>query len=357
MLASRDSADATLATARILALSLHAQDRDATIAAGPPTMLNDSPLEHAAPLALRAGELQLLLAPEVGGSIAAFTRRWQEGRRRRELHWLRPANATGLAARNPLEMASFPLVPFCNRIRNGHASFEGRTIAMPPNHPGEDAPHPLHGLAWLLPWQVEDADESSAILALQVEAGKAWPWKFSAWQRFELHERVLAVTIEVRNDDDAAMPLGLGHHPYFPHLPGTRVRVPTHAMWTADAEVMPLGLTEGAPVPALRSGVELAQLDLDNNFVGWQHSARIEWTADLHGPARALTMEAQAPLDYFVLYCPRGVEYFCAEPVSQCTDWLNLLPEYGPGPLGGSRLEPGERLAARFTLRPEWEPA
>ena len=75
---------------------------------------------------------------------------------------------------------------------------------------------------------------------------------------------------------------------------------------------------------------------------------------DRHGPARVLTMEAESPLDYFVLYCPRGVEYFCAEPVSQCTDWLNLLPQYGREPLGGARVAPGETLSARFTLRPEW---
>jgi aldose 1-epimerase len=66
-------------------------------------------------------------------------------------------------------------------------------------------------------------------------------------------------------------------------------------------------------------------------------------------------MEAQPPLNYFVLYCPRGYDYFCAEPVSQCTDWLNLLPHYGQGALGGSRLAPGETLQVRFTLRPEWD--
>ena len=71
-------------------------------------------------------------------------------------------------------------------------------------------------------------------------------------------------------------------------------------------------------------------------------------------PARVLTLTAQAPLDYFVLYCPRGVEYFCAEPVSQCTDWLNLLPQYGREPLGGAVVAPGETLSAHFTLRPEW---
>lgn len=303
---------------------------------------------------LRNGELQLVLAPGVGGSIAAFTRRWREGRSTRELHWLRPATATGLANANPLDMGSFPLLPFCNRIRNGRAEFEGRSIRVPPNHPTQDAPHPLHGVAWLLPWQVESADATQAELSFAFAADAAWPWRFSARQQFVLQERVLKVTMSVTNEDRAAMPLGLGHHPYFPHHPGTRLTSPSEAMWVADAEVMPVRPERTAAVEALDRGVELAALDLDNNFTGWQRSARVEWPADVHGPARALTLEAEPPLDYFVLYCPRGYDYFCAEPVSQCTDWLNLLPQYGRGPLGGARLAPGETLTARFALRPEW---
>jgi aldose 1-epimerase len=304
---------------------------------------------------LRAGELQLVLAPGVGGSIAAFARRWREARNVRELHWLRPATATGLANANPLDMGSFPLLPFCNRIRNGRAEFEGRSIRVPPNHPAQDAPHPLHGFAWLLPWQVESADAAQAVLSFAFEADAAWPWRFSARQQFVLQERVLKVTMSVTNEDTAAMPLGIGHHPYFPHHRGTRLTSPSEAMWAADAEVMPVRLERGGPVDALNRGVELSALDLDNNFTGWRRSARIEWPADVHGPARALTLEAEPPLDYFVLYCPRGYDYFCAEPVSQCTDWLNLLPQYGRGPLGGARLAPRETLTASFTLRPEWE--
>jgi aldose 1-epimerase len=304
---------------------------------------------------LRAGELQLVLAPGVGGSIAAFARHWREGRNTRELHWLRPATATGLANANPLDMGSFPLLPFCNRIRNGRAEFEGRSIRVPPNHPTQVAPHPLHGVAWLLPWQVESADAAQAVLSFAFEADAAWPWRFSARQQFVLQDRVLKVTMSVTNEDTAAMPLGIGHHPYFPHHRGTRLTSPSDAMWATDAEVMPVGLERGGPVDALNRGVELSTLDLDNNFTGWRRSARIEWPADVHGPARALTLEAEPPLDYFVLYCPRGYDYFCAEPVSQCTDWLNLLPRYGRGPLGGARLAPRETLTASFTLHPEWE--
>lgn len=303
-------------------------------------------------LALAAGELRLTLAPGVGGSIASFTRRWREGRDERELHWLRPASAEGLAARNPLAMASFPLLPFCNRIRNGRASFEGRDIRFPPNHPAEDSPHPLHGIGWQRPWAVESATATQAVLVLRVDASAAWPWAFSARQVFTLDAEQLTVEMTLANEDHATMPAGIGHHPYFPHHPGTRITSPTRAMWQADAEVLPTGLDSGGPVPLLRAGVELAALDLDNNFVGWEHSTRIDWPADAQGPARSLHMEAAPPLDYFVLYCPRGYPFFCAEPVSQCTDWLNLAGKYDAQALGGTRIAPGEGLGARFTLRP-----
>jgi aldose 1-epimerase len=305
-------------------------------------------------LELAAGELRLALAPAVGGSIASFTREWNEADAQRRLHWLRPASDEALALRNPLGMASFPLLPFCNRIRNGRASFEGREIRFPPNHPAADSPHPLHGLGWQLTWQVVSAEPARAELALEVSASRAWPWRFAARQRFELDEHRLSVTISLTNKDTAAMPAGIGHHPYFPHKPATRLTSRTQAMWRGDAEVMPTTLEAGEAVKRLGSGVVLSELDLDNNFVGWDREAVVEWPADADGPHRSLVMRAQPPLDYFVVYCPRGFDHFCAEPVSQCTDWLNLLPQYGHGPLGGARLAPEETLSAQFDLLPSW---
>jgi aldose 1-epimerase len=303
---------------------------------------------------ISAGELRLAVAPQVGGSIAAFTREWREAGQARTLHWLRPATAVGLAARDPLSMASFPLVPFCNRIRNGRAQFEGREIRFPPNHPAVDSPHPLHGIGWLQPWQVTSQQPAEVALALEVPATEAWPWRFSAEQHYALDAQALRVDIRITNRDTAPMPAGIGHHPYFPHTPGTRLTAPTRAMWRGDAEVMPLGLEEGPVVDRLREGVVLAELDLDNNFTGWERMAQVDWPADTTGPARSLRMQAEAPLDFFVVYCPRGYDHFCAEPVSQCTDWLNLMPQHGPESLGGQRLAPGETLEARFTLRPQW---
>ena len=309
----------------------------------PPT---DLPSIDLVPLA--AGDLRVVLAPAAGGSIASFAQAW----RGRELHWLRPASPEGLATRNPLAMASFPLLPFCNRIRNGRARFEGREIRFPPNHPAESSPHPLHGIGWLRPWTVESAGEREAVLSLRVDASQAWPWAFSARQALHAGAGRAGRGDDAHQRRSATMPAGIGHHPYFPHPPGTRITSPTRAMWRTDAEVLPTGLDSGEPVPLLRDGVELAQLDLDNNFIGWERFTRIDWPADAHGPARSLRMEAAPPLDYFVLYCPRDYPFFCAEPVSQCTDWLNLLTQYDAQALGGTSIPPRESLVARFSLRP-----
>lgn len=306
-------------------------------------------------ITLAAGDLRVQLAPEAGGSIARFDGRWRRGDREGRVDWLRPASAEGLAARDPLAMASFPLVPFCNRLRDGHASFEGREIRFPPNNPAVPSPHPLHGIGWQRPWTVTVSGGHHASLRLEVPVSEAWPWHFVAEQHLELTPERLAVTMTATNRDSAAMPLGIGWHPFFPHTPGTKLTSPVGGMWAADAQVMPTELERSPEVERLREGVVLAGLDLDNNFVGWEHRALVEWPLDASGPRRSLVLQAQPPLDYFVLYCPAGADHFCAEPVSQCTDWLNLLPRYGPGPLGGARLEPGQTLEVRFTLTPQWE--
>jgi aldose 1-epimerase len=118
-------------------------------------------------------------------------------------------------------------------------------------------------------------------------------------------------------------------------------------MWRADAEVMPVALEAGAEVTRLRAGVALSALDLDNNFAGWRRQARIEWP----DAGRTLVLAAEAPLDFFVLYCPRGGTHFCAEPVSQCTDAINLAGRHGPQEIGGTVLAPGQTLSGAWSLR------
>ena len=105
------------------------------------------------PLMLTAGNLELSLSPSIGGSISVFE--WVGGSGRVAV--LRKCNS---CHENVLEAASFPLVPFVNRIRSGQFSFRGRDIRLAPNMAGDVSP--LHGQGWLSAWQVESATASSA---------------------------------------------------------------------------------------------------------------------------------------------------------------------------------------------------
>ena len=294
-------------------------------------------------LHLCVGNLVLELAPEAGGSIATFYQ-LQDGVR---FDWLRPATAEALAKREPEGMASFPLVPFCNRIRNGRATFQNREIAMPPNRGG--SPHTIHGVGWKQPWRVLSFGSRHAALALDCTAS-IWPYRFYAVQKFELSEDRLNVTMEVENRDTAPMPLGLGHHPYLPHREGTVLQTEVAHMWVADGEVMPIALEKTATVERLRRGVLLREVVADNNFTGWNRHAHVIWPgAGRHGSDAGLTLTADSPLDYFVLYSPREEPYFCIEPVSNCTDWLNL-GDYPQSVIGGQVLLPGQSCSARFSI-------
>lgn len=309
-------------------------------------------------LSLQSGDLVLELAPVVGGSIASFYSAAREGHAR--MDWLRPASPAALAAHDPLGMASFPLVPWCNRLRDGRAlarGNHGRAIHLAPNY--QSSPHPLHGVAWQQPWQLSQCTQDSALLELIYRPSAAtegentgWPWAFSAWQSFKLDASGLACQMTLRNDSDEVMPFGLGHHPYFLHPPGTRLQSDfseAGQMWANDAQCLPTGLVQPDFLEALRKGMELARLNLDNNFTGWQRRFRVDWPGVEH-PARHLTLTAASPLDFFVLYCPRGEPFFCAEPVSNCTDWLNLLGQVPAQSLGGGELEPGATCSTTFRM-------
>lgn len=298
------------------------------------------------PVHLSAGALRLVLAPDVGGSIAAFYSETPQGRR----DWLRPASNEALHSRDPLGMSSFPLIPFCNRIRDGRSHYGARPIDMLPNLPG--SPHTIHGTVWRRACAVESQDGQVAVLSHQHRPEGThpcthdWPYAFDARIRYELHGDALHVEVSVTNRDEHPMPAGMGHHPYFPHRPGTRLTTHVSAMWASDDQLLPTGLTEPPFLRELAHGIDLARIPLDNNFVGWSREARVDWpTGD------ALVMRAEPPLDYFVLYSPAGQDHFCMEPVSNCTDWMNLAAQ-GVGPVGGTLLPPNETAIGRFELRP-----
>ena len=294
---------------------------------------------HPALLRLTAGQAELILAPEIGGSIAAY----REHRDNKIINWMRPVSDAAIAAGSVSEMASFPLVPWSGRLRNGTFMFNGQQITVPSANP--NTPNTIHGLARYQPWQVVHSDSGSACLRYEHQAGD-WPFSFVAEQDFTLSERSLSLTLRVHNTSNKAMPLGIGHHPYFPRNEHTTLSTGVGQAWFSDKDVMPLHIADHPIARQLPQGACIDDYVMDNTFLNWSHHATITWPDQ----ARSLTMHGTTPLDFLVLYSPAKVDWFCVEPVSNTTDSFNLIHQFSRQEVGGDILGPGEKREARIIL-------
>jgi len=290
-------------------------------------------------ITLRADSAGLVLAPAAGGSVARY---WIDDGAA-TLDVLRPWAAPRVGA--PLEAAAFPLVPYSNRIRAGRFSFQGRDVTLPLNRPPER--HSIHGHGWQAGWLPLEVRAREAVLEYR-RAADAWLWAYRATQHFVLAPESLSVRLTLTNESDAAMPAGLGWHPYFQRAPRTTLTADVQAIWLTDEEVMPTTLAAPRPDADPRRGVMVDSVALDNGFVGWRRRAVIEWPES----GARLIMTAEAPLDFLVVYTPPGRPFFCAEPASHVTDAFNLAAR-GRTDTGMRILEAGEALRATVNLSVE----
>jgi aldose 1-epimerase len=286
-------------------------------------------------LTLRAGPLELVLEPGLGGAIRHL--HWTgEGRR---VPLLRP---TREGADSVLDMASFPLVPYVNRIRGGRFEFRGHEVLLAPNMAGDISP--LHGQGWLGAWSVESHGNADAELRFVHEAGE-WPWRYEALQVVALDERGLSLRLQCRNLDDRPMPCGLGQHPYFPCTGETRIDTGVRTAFEIDENVLPTGEVPAKGRFDLSDRAVCGQ-GLDHGFGGWSGEAVMR---DSAWPAALRLSSPDA--GFFQLYSPESGGIFVAEPVTHANAALNE-PEERWGELGMRVLEPGEetRLDMRLEL-------
>jgi aldose 1-epimerase len=289
-------------------------------------------------ITLREADARVDVAPAIGGSLASYY--WL--RRGQRFDWLRPAAPAALAQTDAGELGCFPLVPYSNRVRQGRFRFAGRQIQLAVD-PATD-PHFQHGHGCRNPWSMVDQSEAGIVLSY-THAADDWPWRYTARQSIRLAGGALHLGLDLTNQADAVMPLGLGFHPYFPRAPGTRLNAAVNGMWAIDQEVLPTTL---GPPPAQadpNTGLDLDRVELDNVFTGWRRRAEIVW------PSASLSIEAEAPLDFLVVYVPAGETYFCAEPVSNATDAFNLAAA-GRTDTGMLALAPGETARAAMRIVP-----
>jgi aldose 1-epimerase len=284
-------------------------------------------------LRLGAGHLELELSPLIGGAIRGFY--WRAGSQRTAL--LRQCNS---AKPSVLDMSSFPLVPFVNRIRGGRFRFRDREVVLELNMAGDISP--LHGQGWLGSWSVEAHGNADAELRFVHEPGE-WPWRYEARQVIALDEAGLSLRLVCRNLSDEPMPCGLGQHPYFPCGTGTRLDTQVATVWEIDEHVLPTRQVPAEGRFDIRDRAVCGQ-DLDHGFGGWGGRARM---SDPEWPVAVTLSSPQAR--FFQLYSPPSGDIFVAEPVTHANAALNE-PEERWAELGIQVLEPGGEMALDMRL-------
>ncbi len=119
-------------------------------------------------------------------------------------------------------------------------------------------------------------------------------------------------------------------------------------MWESEHD-MPVRLTRNDAVESLARGLKMASVKLDNNFIGWKHTATLRWPET----GRRLRMTAQSPLSYLVVFTPPSRDFLCVEPVSNTVDWLNL-EHLDSDQIGGTILSPGASITSRVRFEPDF---
>ncbi|MDR7154936.1 aldose 1-epimerase [Sphingobium xenophagum] len=268
---------------------------------------------------MRAGGLEAALSPACGGA----------------LRWL-ALDGTDLLRRapegsvDPLDMASFPLVPYANRIADGRFCFAGQDYHLPLNF--GDHPHSLHGHGWQSGWAVTEQSDDAAQFTLVHRPDARWPWAFTARQHIALSPDAIVLTLALTNDADGDAPVGLGFHPYFHADADTRLQFAAGSLWLSTPDMLP---ERSVPADTLGDWSRLAPVQgdslIDNVYGGWDGLAIVE-----RGDGLRLMLTASGA-DWLHVYRPPGSDAFCLEPVSHMPDALNRADGMAIQPPGATR--------------------
>jgi aldose 1-epimerase len=251
-------------------------------------------------------ESHCVISPQQGGSIISWTVDGQE--------MMRKSDEVAIASNDPLQLASFPLVPYSNRIGHGRFEWNGQAMQAKPNFPPEA--HSIHGIGWKCAWTVGNVTANICELKMEHQSDEHWPWDFSASQRMTLTGGGLHIALSTTNLSDEPRPLGFGHHPYF-DAEGASLQFKAAFVLMTGPNALPLEAALPFGPYDFQSGGAVAGRDVDHSYAAWDGKACINWTD------RPLALDIMSDQPAVVVFIPKGGSAFCFEPVPHVNNALN----------------------------------
>jgi aldose 1-epimerase len=292
---------------------------------------------------LYAGPARAVIAPGIGGALAALERD--------AVPVLRPTSAEAVSAGNVRDFACYPLVPYSNRIAGATLHWDGVAHSLARNF--GDHPHAIHGNGWQRAWRLVAHGPGHAELELDHTPTGAhtaeWPFAYHAVQHYVLDAETLAVTLTLTNTDARSAPAGLGWHPYFPRDPRTALQFVARGAWLTDDTRLPTAHVTLPSAWDFATPRVIGATALDNVFTGWRAPARLRQAQ----AGLAVSVDADPACAFLVVYIPPGRDFLAVEPVTHMTDAFNRASS-GETDTGTRRLAPGETFSC--TMRLGFEP-
>ncbi|KQV38715.1 aldose 1-epimerase [Rhizobium sp. Root1204] len=255
--------------------------------------------------------------------------------------FLKPTPTAGLASRRFGAEASFPLVPYGNRIEANVFDFGSKRFSMQPNTAD---PCCLHGDGWLAEWEVLSQSCCEVALRYVHHQNPSGPYAYNAVQTILLDGDALTLGLTVTNTSHDPLPFGLGFHPFFPRTPQTRLMTKARRFWTERSGHLPDAPTSIPNHLDFADARTLPPHWLNNAYDGWCGEALIDWPE--HG--LGLTVITDGPFDCFMIYSPDAdADFFCLEPMTHLPNAHNM-----PAGSGLVTLEQGRSLSGSIVLRP-----
>ena len=247
----------------------------------------------------------------------------------------------------PLNCASYLLVPWSNRIRDAKFRFGGHEYQLQPSFADGTA---IHGVGRHYAWRVVDADTTHIRLEFDSRDYEKvnFPFTFRSWVEYTLDGSDFRTRLGVQNVDNQAMPAGFGTHPM---LQRSLTDIDdTLALELPFTKAYPLVdcLPVGAPVP-VPAALDYRQLRragdvfVDDCMTGRNMAQQI--MLKYSKSSVKIVHWLDFIYTHLVMYMPVGQSFIALEPVTNANDGFNLAAS-GAMDHGVFVLAPGEMREA-----------